>query len=73
MKNNGYIVEYTDKAGKVQKAKSLFTDQKPNFSDWNKCFLRLLNNDFTEQTDENGKKLIAIKHISEVKIVGYIN
>jgi hypothetical protein len=70
-KNAGILVEYTDKNGKTQKGIARHKDQVKAFSDHNKILVWLLNDDLTEALDETGKKLVALKHVTELKQIGF--
>lgn len=49
-------------------------EQKDSFKNYNKFFIRLIDpNTDEELTDENGKKLIALKNMADVQITGFIN
>lgn len=67
----GMIVEYETPEGK-QKGIAYRVDQKPEFSNYKKVFLREVNDDFTPKM-KDGKKVVSLKHESQLKIIGYID
>ena len=67
----GVLFKYTDKRGDEVKGVAFYDDQKPAFSDHKKVLLRLLNEDNTFKTNEEGKKLIALKNYSDLTVVGF--
>ncbi|MDR2009935.1 MAG: hypothetical protein LBQ22_05590 [Bacteroidales bacterium] len=67
----GIIFKYTNKDGEEVKAVAFNDEQKPAFSDHRKAFLRLLNEDYTFKTNEEGKKIIAVKSYSDLTKIGY--
>jgi hypothetical protein len=67
----GVIFKYTNKAGEEVKGVAFNEDQKPAFKDHKKALLRLLNEDYTFKTDEEGKKIIALKDFSCLTRVGF--
>jgi hypothetical protein len=72
----GMIVEWENAEGEnpegKQKGIAYRSDQRPEFSNFKKVFIRLVNDDFTQKT-KDGKKLIGLKHESQLKIIGYID
>ena len=69
--NKGLIVSYIDKGGKLQFALALYIDQKPQFANFGKVFLRLLDEEFNPMKSGEGKNLIAVKHKKELTQVGF--
>jgi hypothetical protein len=67
----GVIFKYTDKDGKEVKAVALNDEQKPAFSDYRKALLLILNEDYTFKTNEDGKKIIAVKDYSCLTQIGF--
>ena len=72
-KNSGVIFQYTDKCGKTQKAKALYSEQAKVFQESKRVFLRLLDDDLTDKKDENGKLLISLQYEKELTLLGYID
>ncbi len=73
MKNNkGIIVKYKNSEGRWQKAKVLYADQKPEFSNFQRVFVRLIDDDFEDKIID-GKKVIGVKHEAELKLIGFID
>ncbi len=71
IENSGILYKYVNKDGQIQKAKALHMEQTPNFTDYDKLFLRLLNDDLSDKTNNKGQKMISVRHIDEVTQVGY--
>lgn len=69
--NKGVIFKYTDRNGNVVKAVALHSDQKPEFSNYRKVFLRILNDDDTFKKTEEGKDIIAVKNGSDLIQIGF--
>jgi hypothetical protein len=67
----GTIFKYTDKEGKEQKAVAFQSEQISAYFNSRKVFLRLLNDDFTEKTNEERKKIVAVKHYNELVQIGF--
>lgn len=67
----GIVFEYETPDG-TQKAIAYHDEQKPEFANYKKVFLRLINDDFTSKM-ENGKRLISLKSETLLKIIGYID
>lgn len=70
----------TETAGKIYELKdgkfglALNKDQVPSFYCYKRVFLRLFNDRSCQDPalhPENGKKLVTLKHISEIKHIGY--
>jgi len=72
-KKSGIYVEYTTKKGTTQKGIVVYKDQKPEFSNYLKVFIRLCDEKFKPIKNEAGKALISIKHQTEVKVIGFID
>ena len=69
---SGYYIEYRKKSGEIQKASVLNKEQVTAFR--NRKFVRLLNDDLTHKTDENGKKLVSLIELSQqTRIFGYFD
>lgn len=68
---HGYIVEYTTKEGKKQKALMLLHEQTQDYTKYNRVFLHLLNDDLTPMKNEEGKKLISVRYVSELTRIGF--
>ena len=64
--SKGVIFKYIDRNGDVVKAVALHSDQKPEFSNYRKVFLRILNDDDTFK-----KNIIAVKNGSDLIQVGF--
>lgn len=69
----GYIVEYTKKDGSKQQAYMRHKEQTKNYSDYQRAFLRLINKEGDFMTNEEGKKVIAVKHLSELTRIGFVD
>ena len=69
--NSGRLVKYHTEDG-WQKGKVLYGDQVPAYSRHDKVFIRLINDDYSDKLDENGKKVITLKHQSEVTTIGLL-
>jgi hypothetical protein len=69
----GVIFKYKTKEGTEQKAVAVHSEQTPAYSNFRKAFLRLLNDDFTEKTNEKGKKIVAVKHYNELIQIGFMD
>jgi hypothetical protein len=72
-KNSGFIYQWTDKNGNIQIGIAYHIEQKPAFSNYKKVFLRMVDPLFQPLLDANGKKLIALKHITELTMIGCID
>jgi len=72
-KNSGFIYQWTDKNDNIQIGIAYHTEQKPAFSNHKKVFLRMVDPLFKPLLDPNGKKLIALKHITEITMIGCID
>lgn len=68
----GTIVQYEQKDGTIQKALMRPGDQKKEFSDYRKVFLRLLNDDLTVK-ETNGKRVIALIDAQRLKQIGFLD
>lgn len=71
--NSGILVEWTNKNGELCTGIARKEDQTDLYTKYNKVVIHCINEDFTDKTDSNGKKLIAVKHSSELKVLGYID
>lgn len=67
----GIVFEYETPVGK-QKGIAYHDEQKPEYSDHDKVFLRLINDDFSSK-HSNGKQIISLRNRTELKIIGYID
>jgi hypothetical protein len=67
----GYYVQYKDKAGNIQKAIAYKDEQSPEFVKVKKVFIRLIDDRFQFKTDEKGKKIVALKAETDLKIIGF--
>jgi hypothetical protein len=72
-KTSGYIVEYKNKDGTMQKAALIHSEQVSAFSDYKRAFLHLLTNDLTEKKDETGKKIISVNFLKDLNRIGFID
>ena len=73
MARSGKLYQYTTKQGFVQNAKAFYAEQTPAFKNHNKVFLRLVNEDFSDKLDGQDRKIIGVKHISEVTLIGFFD
>lgn len=71
--NPGKIVKYTTLKGETMLAIAYDKEQTSAFSKYGKVVLHLINEDYTLKKDENGKKLISLKHQSELTIIGFVD
>lgn len=71
--SKGVIFKYTDRNGNVVKAVALYSDQKSEFSNYRKVFLRILNDDDTFKKTKEGKNIIAVKNGSDLIQVGFLD
>lgn len=71
--NKGFLVEYTDAKGMVQKGILNPKEQAPVLAKVNKYIVRLVDDKFNPKVDDNGKKLVALKHFKDMDIVGFID
>lgn len=71
--SKGVIFKYIDRNGDVVKAVALHSDQKPEFSNYRKVFLRILNDDDTFKKTKEGKNIIAVKNGSDLIQVGFLD
>ena len=71
--DSGILVTYTTKKGTTQKAKALHIEQSPAYKNHDKLLLRLLNDDLTEKLNKRGQKMVAVKNVSEVAQVGFVD
>lgn len=69
----GTIFQYTDKKGKIIKGFAYREDQNQIFQQYNKVFLRLVNDDFSLKKTEDNKEIIAIKSHCELTLIGFID
>lgn len=69
--SKGVIFKYVNKAGETIKAVALNEDQSPAYSDFRKVFLRILNDDFTFKTTDEGKRIVAVKNGDELVPIGF--
>jgi len=69
--SQGYIVEYATKNGKMQRAVALHREQTKIFKDSARAFLRLIDIDGNYIENKDGKKIISVKQISELTIIGF--
>lgn len=67
----GNIVEFTNKNGEKQKAVMLHHEQTWQFTKYNRAFIRLLNDDGSYKTNEDGKKLIGVELLSKLTQIGF--
>lgn len=59
--SKGVIFKYIDRNGDVVKAVALHSDQKPEFSNYRKVFLRILNDDDTSKENRDWEKELEEK------------
>lgn len=69
--SKGVIFKYVDKNGVTVKAVALNNEQHSQFSDYGKVFLRVLNEDLTFKTTDEGKGIIAVKNGDELIQIGF--
>lgn len=72
MKESKTIIEYFD-GEKVQKGIVDPRDQKPGIKNYNKVFIRLVNDNLEFIKDKNGKKLCTLKEQNQIQTIGFIN
>ncbi len=72
-KQRGYYVEWTAADGHRQKGQVNYDEQKPEFKNFKKLFVRLVNDDFTPRLGDGGKKEIGVKNFTDCKIIGYFD
>lgn len=72
-KQKGFIVSFTDKrTGKARKAFVYYHEQTEEFENSNRFFCHMVNDDLTP-CEIDGKKVVGLKHQSEVSIIGYLD
>ena len=71
--SKGVIFRYVDKAGETVKGVALNDEQSLAFLDHGKAFLRILNDDLTFKTTDEGKRIIAVKDFSCLVQIGFWN
>ena len=67
----GVIFKYIDKNGNEVKGVALNEKQDPRFHIVSKALLNLLNEDYTFKTNEEGKKIMALKSYSDLTKIGF--
>jgi hypothetical protein len=70
---SGYIVTYKDGGGNVQKGIAQYSDQLPAFSKFKKVFIRCCNDDLSFKLDDKNKKVVTLKHESELTQIGFVD
>jgi len=68
----GIFVQYQNKDGDTQKAMAHYEDQKQEYAQVDKVYLRLINEDFSPKMND-GKKVIALKQRTDLKVIGYFD
>lgn len=71
--NRGQIVEFQNKDGDALRGVARYSDQREEFQKAKKVFVRLTeaNGDFKK--DKDGKNVIALKNITDLKLIGFID
>lgn len=69
--SKGIIFQYENKNGEIVKAVALNDEQRTQFSDYGKVFLRILSDDYTFKKTEEGKDIIAVKNSNELTQIGF--
>ncbi len=72
-KQRGYFVEWTTINGARQKGQVFYEDQKPEFKNFKKLFVRLVNDDYTPRLGQGGKKEVGFKNFTNCIIIGYFD
>jgi len=71
--NQGQIVEFQNKDGNTLRGIARYSDQREEFQKAKKVFVRLTeaNGDFKK--DKDGKSIIALKSITDLKLIGFVD
>lgn len=74
-RNPGKVISYINKEGEQQKSIAFDEDQRPSFYEFNRIFVKLINDDFSPKLDENGKRLCALINTNETnyKVIGFVD
>ncbi len=72
-KNPGYILSYIDKFEHKQYGIAYYNEQTGDFKNYDRVFIRLLNEDLKPKLNEKGKQLITVKHASEITTIGFVD
>lgn len=72
-KSRGRLVKFTTKEGKEQKAIAYQYEQAVEFSKVKKVFIRYVDDDMMPQKDENGKKIVGLKDVEKLTVIGFVD
>lgn len=71
--SGGYLVKFTTKDGKTQKGRVMNADQKDSLLKLHKYLVRLIDDNYKDQVDKDGKKELSVIHWDKLTVFGYVD